>query len=73
MYLEESVVSRILYLDSVPRPALASCGPEIEHQAQQFLPSLIRRCQENVCQSLGNALIHNSVLVAKETCFKSPL
>jgi hypothetical protein len=33
----------------------------------------IRRCHENVCQSLGNALIYPSVFVAAETCSNSPL
>jgi hypothetical protein len=36
MSLEESVVSRILILHSIPRPKLASRGPEIEHRVIQF-------------------------------------
>jgi hypothetical protein len=38
--LEESVVSRILTLDSVSRPELASHGPKTEHQVQQCIPLL---------------------------------
>jgi hypothetical protein len=40
MKLEESVASRILILDSISRPKLASRGPEMEHQAQWFIPLL---------------------------------
>lgn len=35
--------------------------------------SVIRRCHENVCQSLDNALIYSRVFVAAEMHFNSPL
>jgi hypothetical protein len=37
MILEESVCS---LSNSISRPELASCGPEIEHRVLQFLPLL---------------------------------
>jgi hypothetical protein len=37
MNLEQSVVSRTRTLETVPRPKLASRGPETEHHALQFL------------------------------------
>jgi hypothetical protein len=41
MNLEESLVSRILSLDSVSQAEISSCEPDKEYQVEQFIPLLL--------------------------------